>query len=674
MKEQIGGQRIGAGGKMTVDMHGFGRSNHNLSSLWRSSMAVGTLVPFYTKIALPGDSIDIELACEALTLPTIGPLFGKFKIELHMFATPCRLYQGDLITNKLGIGLQMKNVKFPKIRLTADGNKYPNINSAQQINPSCVLAYNGIMGLGLSVAQPSQTEVRRDFNGGNYLAQLDIYKNYYANKQEKYGVFINNISNSALLVYVNVTAAVYATTATPLGTNCFNVATATVTNNDDALIITFGTWTNTYLPPDYRDLKIVLKSAGVIRGNTMFNVQRWDEATKKLTLSQKIIATPTGDLIEVQTQSLQVKLKGSTEPQKPTLERFQLSNIDSMRRALIRENIDGVDYFINERTTMTPYSTLNAKGLDQEYTKRKPQQGLLIKCYDNDLLNSWLDRESIDGTNGINQLTKIDTSTGAFTIDAFLLQRKVYDILNRINTTGGTYNDWLKATYSADAYTQINEPMYIGGLIKEIAFQEVISNASTNIDKVDQPLGTLGGRGVMNGYHKGGSIKAKFNEPMYITGFVSITPKLDYSQGNDWEVNLSNYNDLHQPGLDQIGFQNLITDQHHWAETRIDTVNQSRTFYVVGKQVAWQNYMTDINRVKGNFAVDQSDSFMCLTRRYEMGTDPNKGIIDMTTYIDPAKFNHIFANAGLDAQNFWVHIGINNQTRRVMSARQMPNL
>ena len=50
------------------------RSTHDLSYLWRSSMSAGTLVPFMSELALPGDSFDINLNCEVLTLPTIGPI------------------------------------------------------------------------------------------------------------------------------------------------------------------------------------------------------------------------------------------------------------------------------------------------------------------------------------------------------------------------------------------------------------------------------------------------------------------------------------------------------------------------------------------------------------------------------------------------------------------------
>jgi hypothetical protein len=86
--------------------------------------------------------------------------------------------------------------------------------------------------------------------------------------------------------------------------------------------------------------------------------------------------------------------------------------------------------------------------------------------------------------------------------------------------------------------------------------------------------------------------------------------------------------------------------------------------------------MTNINQTRGNFAITTNEMFMTLNRRYE----PNvldatvTGIKDMTTYIDPSKFNFIFAETALDSQNFWTQIAIDMEIRRKMSAKLMPNL
>ena len=131
-------------------------------------------------------------------------------------------------------------------------------------------------------------------------------------------------------------------------------------------------------------------------------------------------------------------------------------------------------------------------------------------------------------------------------------------------------------------------------------------------------------------------------------------------------------NDLHKPALDAIGFQDLITEQLLWSDSTLNSATGAVTTKSLGKQPAWLNYMTAVNKVYGHFAEQDNAMFMVLNRRYEKGT--NGALIDGTTYIDPSKFNHIFAETALDAQNFWTQISCNITARRKMSAKVIPNL
>jgi hypothetical protein len=139
-------------------------------------------------------------------------------------------------------------------------------------------------------------------------------------------------------------------------------------------------------------------------------------------------------------------------------------------------------------------------------------------------------------------------------------------------------------------------------------------------------------------------------------------------------MDLKTINDFHKPALDQIAYQDLITDQLLWSDTEI--VNSGGINYVqyssLGKQPAWLNYMTNVNKTFGAFAIKDNAMYMTLNRRYERNA--NGSLKDGTTYIDPVKFNQIFAEQAIDAQNFWVQISNNITCRRKMSAKQIPNL
>ena len=77
-EKTLGGDRLGSGNKMKVSLHGYERSTHDLSYMFRTTMSAGTLVPFMSEVALPGDTFDIDLSANVLTHPTVGPLFEGF--------------------------------------------------------------------------------------------------------------------------------------------------------------------------------------------------------------------------------------------------------------------------------------------------------------------------------------------------------------------------------------------------------------------------------------------------------------------------------------------------------------------------------------------------------------------------------------------------------------------
>ena len=75
--------------------------------------------------------------------------------------------------------------------------------------------------------------------------------------------------------------------------------------------------------------------------------------------------------------------------------------------------------------------------------------GLVIKTYDSDIFSNWVKTDWIDGENGISKVTALKPNEdGKFTIDALNLANKVYNYLNRIAVSDGTYRAWLETTYA----------------------------------------------------------------------------------------------------------------------------------------------------------------------------------------------------------------------------------
>lgn len=655
----LGGERLGSGNKQKISLHNYERSTHDLGYTWRSTMASGTLVPFMSELGLPGDTFDIDLNLDVMTHPTIGPLFGSYKVQLDVFACPIRLYNGKLHMNMLNIGLDMAKVKLPQVKIKS--NVVTEIGDNTQINSSSIFSYLNIRGLGRVT---DENYAQREFNAIPYLAYFDIYKQYYANKQEEIGAIIHNPMNyNTNSVIVN---------------EWYDLSTQawiTITDNVEAegtngIINDMRIYFNESDEVNPKDIIVYYEQNGETLGarlDLIFETAVWQSQ------NNRIYCTGTIPYFQGATTWKYYEYNGNIiipTNDKPYIETFPLENIDKMREDILMA-VKDVNAFTIDSTTQAPYGLPLAVGNYEpaKWSVLANQEGLLLKTYQSDLFNNWISTEWIDGDTGINAITAIDTSSGEFTIDTLQLSKKVYDMLNRIAVSGGTYDDWLNASYTHERTRGQENPAYVGGLIKELAFQEVVSTASGTLDEVGQPLGTLAGRGTLTNKHKGGSIKVKIDEPSYIIGIVSLTPRIDYSQGNKWDVNLKTMADLHQPALDEIGFQSLIGDQLAWFSTEL--VEGQPVYQEVGKQPAWINYMTNVNQVRGNFAEEKEQMWMTLNRRYEQGEN---GIEDLTTYIDPSKFNHIFADTRLDAQNFWVQIGVQNTARRKMSAKLMPNL
>lgn len=635
-KVTLGGDRLGSGKKNKISLRNYERSTHDLSYIWRSTMAPGTLVPFMKTLALPGDNFEINLYADVKTLPTLGPLFGSFKLQLDVFQAPIRLYNAQLHNNKLGIGNDMSKVIFPQIKLYT---QKLDVNSdvpveIQQLNQSSLLAYLGIRGNGYYTG----TNQIRYYNAMPFLIYWDIYKNYYANKQEEIGNYIAPDTNSNIDF---------------------------ITRNGD--IITFPTQQQLEAGDTYKIY--CMKSVDIIdlsitlEGNT-FNVLDVFDTAYIQPVNQIILSNPmheyTGRSMDGITEN-QISASKNIR-----IKSFPLENIDEMREYILKA--PNSSPFIIDSGAPFPYSD----ALNQIDTETRQSfsswamNNLGLKTYNSDIFNNWLSTEWIDGEGGINEITAVDTTSGSFSMDTLNLAKKVYDMLNRIAVSGGSYEDWLQAVYSHEPYRRAETPMYMGGMSREIVFQEVVSTASAE----SEPLATLAGRGRLSGDQRGGNLSIRVDEPSYLMAIVSITPRIDYSQGNDWDVMLRTMNDLHKPALDAIGFQELITWKMAAWELQGDSSNQIE--FSAGKQPAWLDYMTNFNKTYGNFANPDDQMFMTLNRRYEMNN--NYRIKDLTTYIDPQKFNYIFADTQRDAQNFWVQIAIDMTARRKMSAKIMPNL
>lgn len=659
----LGGERLGSGNKMNVTLHGFNRSSHNIGQLFKTDQAIGTLVPYFCDIGLNGTTYNIDLTTKIRTLPTNGPIFGRLKHQIDVFHAPIRLYIRVLHNNALGIGMKMQNVKLPVMKLRANQPDMTkdDLNS-QQISQDSLIAYTGIRGLGRSKA--GETTFTRTFPAMFLLMYWDTYKNYYANKQEEIGYVITQgqgliqtiaaESQSSTTEYVaNAPALKWESVGggALVGKWRFRVDFAENVNAQTAKSIKIYAAENE-LPFDFKD-------------STKWNVRSGigNEGVAKQYIYE--IINPKEDTV------IKVGEKAAKNTyENIVLSQFELSKIDDMREAILAAP-KTAPFDIGSLNSLPYTASLANTTVDETNPNGNAswfnQAGLGIKTYLSDRFNNWLSTEWIDGEGGIADITSVDVSDGMLKMDALILAKKIYDMMNRIAVSDGSYQSWQEVVYDEKALRIAESPMYVGGMSSEVVFDEVVSNSATE----DQPLGTLAGRGAERKARGGNSIKIKIREPSMIMIIGSFTPRIDYSQGNKWWTRLQTMNDFHKPNLDGIAFQELITDEMAAFDTEVNA-DGTIVWKSAGKQVAWQEYMTNIDQSFGSFSAFKELAHMAMNRSYE---HDNRGAIsDLTTYIDPTKYNVAFADAKLSAKNIWVQCAIDCIVRRKMSAKQIPNL
>lgn len=673
MKVNIGKNTLGDNNKMSVSLREYGRSTHDLSYAWRSPMGVGTLVPFMKLLALPGDTFDIDLDTKLLTHPTVGPLFGQFKMQLDVFTCPLRLYQAQLHNNALNIGLDMKKVKLPKFAnnfQTLEGDTKP-YKKSKKSGKGSLAEYLGLK------YEPIRDAVN-NVNAVPYFAYYDVFKNFYANKQEDYFILMGGSKivgkKSTKTDTSDATGKVVSggqapASAIKLETDMY--LTVAVSGVEDPVIslpqmIKFK---YVYNSGEY-DITINVNPRNWSLEKSTSNSKTW--ICKKETI---IFATASIDGKGVN-DAIQLKGTSNIKQEEQVLTNtytssYKLEEIDNLREYILKQGkkevlikSDSTEEWIGTSFIKDVLVGTASAGTSEPRIKMPIIQmemgGLCLKTLQSDIFNNWVNKEWVDGDNGIKAITDVAINDGKLNLDSLNIAQKVYNMLNRIAVSGGSYKDWIETVYTTDYYFRAETPVYEGGMSTIIDFEAVVSNSASTASGVEEPLGSLAGRGY-NGQKKGGKIKIKVNEPCYIMGIASITPLVDYSQGNDWDNWLETMDDLHKPQLDGIGYQDLMENKMH---------GLAKPSLAIGKQPAWLDYMTSFNKTFADFAAGEQESYMVLNRIYNVDDDGN--ITNATTYINPKDYTYIFATNTETNRDFWVQIGCGVTARRVMSAAQIP--
>lgn len=660
--KNIGKNTLGDNNKMNVRLHEYNMSTHDISTVFRSTIGVGTLVPFVKILCQKGDTIDMQIMNKTLTQPTLGPLFGTFKLQHFVFFGGFRLYNSWLHNNRTGIGMKMSDIKLPIIYSTT------NANGLTEHSNSCLYKYLGWSGSRRTDAQKRNGVTKQAVP---FLIYQDIFKNYFANTQEKDFYMIGVQSIPTKLEAANAIAPI--NNAKKEGDN-YIVQIGT----EQGIMGQTKTVTLTVKDGNISNYANFWKKTSVLYTSdaNMDPIRRTLDSLTSNATGRTITLDKTGEPTWAMKSFV---YKYETTEKVINLVQTKLEVLDELRDVILHKKGNETllihDTEVNQEKGGSAELAEYIKGV--RASQNAEQGGLLIKTYDSDIFNNFVRNEWIEGAGSIGEKTAIDITAndGKLTMDALNLQQKVYNLLNRIAVSGGTYRDWLDTVYTAGKYIDRPEtPVFIGGMTQYIEFDEIISKSASSTEYGTQPLGDIAAIGRGGKPTNSGHIHYQCEEPGYIIGVMAITPMVDYSQGNDFDLNLTTLDDIHKPALDGIGYQNLIQ------ETMVGTTAEYKSPYTANivqktfnKTVAWIDYMTNYNKTFGHFAVGGNLDFMVLNRRYDTSQDEST-INDLTTYIDPTKHIEIFADTDITSQNFWVQTAMNITRRGNYSAKQIPFL
>ena len=376
IQKNIGKNTIGDNNKMSVSLHDYNMSTHDLSTIVRNTQSPGTLVPNLCLVAQKGDTFDIDIDSNVLTHPTTGPLFGSFKLEHHVYTGPVRLYNSWLHNNRTKIGLNMEQVKLPQIKVKLNQLwDSPSNDEKQwiQVNPSCLLAYLGIRGY----ANPKKAgDIAVSKNALPILTYFDIFKNYYANTQEENFYMIGTSPK----LEVNINGIVI--------NNPDDIVTSQGSINPTSTIKVDTTGIST------NNVKLIVKQSINGRTTVMTPKELGDAEVAGKTLTIKTTNIPTGGTWFV---------KSIYSTKRTSLQSYLLENLDMIRDKILLTPGD-MDFDIsNEAMSIPPFTDFAKRTPQKDLNTSNTQFGLCLKTYNSDLYQNWINTEWIEGSNGITK-------------------------------------------------------------------------------------------------------------------------------------------------------------------------------------------------------------------------------------------------------------------------------
>lgn len=525
-------------------------AHHDLSHYLRTSMAPGLGYPICCIPCNAGDQHQLEFKHLMNTQAILNPLYGSYRLQICVFFAGVSLYVPKLWRN--GSMLQsasgLLDVNFPIFNPAAHKPMY-------QVDSSSLPAF---LGMGYHSGRFSSAPTTFSVNLIPYLMYYDIFRHYYANRQEGF----------------------------------YNVMTANWGINDKRVSF--------YDLTQLDNLYMSLPHSG-----------------GDMTSSTNLAQTPIAGLFTIPHNS----------------------------------------------TFKAPFMTV-------------PLGGLWQACYMPDRMNVILNDTFFN--NNVSTVT-VSTVGDSFQVDQLVTAKKLWNSRNNDVITNGTFKDWIRVHFGVTPKIMDDMPTFCGATSSDILFEDIRATTSAKIGDADQYLGDKGSSAM--GYGDSRRFNIEVDRPGYIMAIATLVPRVDYYQSTERYVRHTKLSDMFRPEFNGIGYQDvLISDLNTefpegWDASVATAVDNNPFAQSVGKQPAWIEYMTAVNKVRGSFCTTERSWVLARDMRADVNPGPDVSPAQntaFTAYIDPAHWNQPFADQSDTAQNFYAQFYLRHRVRSTVLKRLRP--
>lgn len=347
---------------------------------------------------------------------------------------------------------------------------------------------------------------------------------------------------------------------------------------------------------------------------------------------------------------------------KPIVVNFQLSLLDNL--------------FLNLPSAGGDITLLlKQQGLASAFEYTQALSGMFLKTYKPDMMNVVLNDTFY--SQNVSSVT-VSTAGDRFQVDQLVTAKKLWNSRNKDVMSSGTFKDWVRLHYGVTPKIMDDMPTFCGSTSTDIVFEDIRATTSATLGDGEQYLGDKAASGL--GFLRSRRHRVIADRPGYVMAIASIVPRVDYFQRLERYTQYTDIADEFRPEYNGIGLQDALVSDFNADFSRIDapvtaTFTDPSTASL-GKQPAWIEYMTAVNKVRGTFCTTErswvlSRNMMLRPSDSTAESQPTQNT-NISAYVIPDQWASAFALSDVTAQNFLAQFNIKDYVRSSVLKRLLP--